>query len=412
MSERVKLGGYATIQKGKPPLLLGGNNQKAELYLNPEYLRGSSYAEMAYARPDSVRAEEGDALLLWDGSNAGEFFKAKAGLVASTMAKISPDSAFRPDFFFHALKHSESYLKSQTSGTGIPHVDRKLFEDIELFSPNEQEQRSVASILDTLDTAIHATKALIAKLKAVKQGLLNDLLTRGIDANGELRPSQFEAPSFYKASELGDIPNGWRVMQAEQVCLAVIDCKNRTPPLFDSGFAVVRTPNVRDGRFVRAGLSFTDRRSYVAWTQRGAPQSGDVLITREAPVGEVCLLPEDVGQVCLGQRMMLYRPDPKVVNPEFMLFSLLSDVVQKNLHDAAGGSTVGHVRVGDIRRLLIPVPAIDEQVRIAERFKAMEARIHHEEELLLKLVDEKAALMDDLLTGRVRVTPLLDAAIA
>ncbi len=64
-------------------------------------------------------------------------------------------------------------------------------------------------VLDTLDTAIHETEAIIAKLKAVKQGLLHDLLTRGIDANGELRPPQAEAPHLYKQSPLGWIPKEW-----------------------------------------------------------------------------------------------------------------------------------------------------------------------------------------------------------
>jgi hypothetical protein len=82
-----------------------------------------------------------------------------------------------------------------------PSVIRELYRFDEYLSANSKR-----SVLDTLDTAIHETEAIIAKLKAVKQGLLHDLLTRGIAANGELRPPQAEAPHLYKASPLGWIP--------------------------------------------------------------------------------------------------------------------------------------------------------------------------------------------------------------
>ena len=78
----------------------------------------------------------------------------------------------------------------------------------------------IAAVLDTLDTAIHETEAIIAKLKAVKQGLLHDLLTRGIDANGELRPPQAEAPHLYKESPLGWIPKEWDARSQRQRSIA------------------------------------------------------------------------------------------------------------------------------------------------------------------------------------------------
>jgi type I restriction enzyme S subunit len=278
--------------------------------------------------------------------------------------------------------------------------------------PPLAEQEVITAVLDTLDTTIRQTEAIIAKLKQVKQGLLHDLLTRGIAANGELRPPQSEAPHLYKASPLGWIPVEWQLTPADHACEAVIDCKNRTPPEAASGHPVIRTPNVRDGRFVREGLAYTDSLSYAIWTQRGQPRKGDVLITREAPVGEVCLLPEDMADGCLGQRMMMYRPEPSVLSSEFMLIALLSAPVQKSLLDLAGGSTVGHVKVGDIRTLRIPVPSLDEQERIVRAYGSSEARLMSEQALSTKLQKQKSGLMDDLLTGRVRVTPLLAQAPA
>src|SRR5689334_12682664 len=95
----------------------------------------------------------------------------------------------------------------------------------------------------------------------------------------------------YKPTEVGVIPEDWKVRPAADLCQLVVDCKNRTPPVVDtSDYAVVRTPNVRSGKFVRDELRFTNETSFREWTERAIPQDGDILITREAPLGEVCLV--------------------------------------------------------------------------------------------------------------------------
>lgn len=317
-----------------------------------------------------------------------------------------------PRFVFHitqSRRFRQAAERQMVGSAGQQRVQRQFFDEFLVRDFSPCEQRVIAQILDTLDTAIRETEALIDKLKAVKQGLLHDLLTRGIDANGQLRPPQSEAPQLYKESPLGWIPREWEVRPAESVCEAVIDCKNRTPPIVESGHPVVRTPNVRDGRFVYTELVFTDEASYKIWTQRGRPRPGDVLITREAPVGEVCLVPADMQGACLGQRMMMYQPDPSLLRSDFMLVALMSQPVQRVLIDKAGGSTVGHVRVGDIRRLAMPVPSLPEQALIVDQYQAAVDRLGAEESTLVKLRDSKSGLMDDLLTGRMRVTPLLEA---
>ena len=327
--------------------------------------------------------------------------------------RARPDSDAR---YLHHIVQSARFRRMgevfMTGSAGQKRVPREFFNAFEVPSMPFAEQQKIARILDTLDTTIRQTEAIIAKLKQVKQGLLYDLLTRGIDANSELRPPQSEAPHLYKASPLGWIPSEWQLLPADQACEAVIDCKNRTPPETSLGHPVIRTPNVRDGRFVPDGLVYTDSLSYAIWTQRGQPRKGDVLITREAPVGEVCLLPEDMTNACLGQRLMMYRPDPTLLASDFMLIALLSTPVQKSLLDLAGGSTVGHVKVGDIRALQIPVPSLDEQGKIVQAYAATEARLMSEQALSAKLQKQKSGLMDDLLTGRVRVTPLLAQANA
>lgn len=112
-------------------------------------------------------------------------------------------------FYIHLFDKVQPELVRRASGTTFLEISGAEFASIEVPSPCPDEKHLITKVLDTLDTAIHETEAIIAKLKAVKQGLLHDLLTCGIDANGELRPPQVEAPHIYKESPLGWIPKEW-----------------------------------------------------------------------------------------------------------------------------------------------------------------------------------------------------------
>ena len=204
----------------------------------------------------------------------------------------------------------------------------------------------------------------------------------------------------YKRTEVGVIPGDWSVQSAESLCDLVVDCKNRTPPVVENGeYAVVRTPNVRAGRFVREDLVFTDEASFREWTRRAVPRPGDVLITREAPLGQVCLAPKDL-QICLGQRMMLYRPAPTKLDGRFLVYACLSAGVRELLMSKVGGSTVGHARVDDIRALTLPVPLLNEQKAISEALGDADALIGALEALIAKKRDIKQGAMQELLADQ------------
>jgi type I restriction enzyme, S subunit len=280
------------------------------------------------------------------------------------------------------------------------------------LAPLRHQQR-VAAILTGLDTAIEKTEALIEKHQQIKAGLMHDLFTRGVLPNGQLRPPREYAPTLYQETSVGWIPNDWQLTTCEAVCERIIDCKNRTPPETLDGFPVVRTPNVRHGEFVDTELLFTDARSYVTWTARGKPMTGDVVITREAPVGEVCMIPERHSEVCLGQRMMLYRPNQSLIDPRYFLFALQSRQIQNRLDLISGGSTVGHVRVGDIRTLWMFMPkSQSEQKEIADALLKASERLNAEQARRGKLQQQKLGLMQDLLTGKVRVNATERGALA
>ena len=169
---------------------------------------------------------DGDVVILWDGSNAGEILRAREGVLASTMMAVRHNSDCNAGYLYYALKGQEDYLKSQTAGSGIPHVDKEILSALSLFNCQKPEQSKIDEILSTVDQAIEQTETLIAKQQRIKAGLTQDLLTRGIDGNGHLRS---EETHEFKDSPLGRIPVEWVTKKLEDLTTRIGDGIHSTP---------------------------------------------------------------------------------------------------------------------------------------------------------------------------------------
>ncbi|WP_326699039.1 restriction endonuclease subunit S [Streptomyces sp. NBC_01754] len=165
----------------------------------------------------------------------------------------------------------------------------------------------------------------------------------------------------------------------EDLCELIVDCKNRTPPLTRNteeavGHAI-GTPDILNGRILLNDGKRVNQETYDTWTQRAVPQAGDVVLTREAPVGRVGLVESNM-KICLGQRTVLLRADRNRVNPRYLTYLLMGPQVQHELHSRASGSTVSHLRVAQVRELPLPeVPPLCEQQAIAEVLGSLDAKI-------------------------------------
>jgi len=328
-----------------------------------------------------------------------------AGLTNQQINTLIPFHNFDHEYVYYLILNNIEKLINSAPQTTIPILNKKEFGKFSFNFHKFPEQQKIAYILQTIDQTIEKTEALIKKYQQIKAGLMHDLFTRGITADGKLRPPREQAPELYQETPIGWVPKAWGFTTCSDVCEKIIDCKNRTPPITPDGYPVIRTPNVRHGIFIDKELVYTDHNSYLIWTARGKPRVGDILITREAPVGEVCKIPIRHHDACLGQRMMLYRTDLEKIDNDYFLYALQSLAVQSRLDLISGGSTVGHVRVGDIRDLWMYLPSSrKEQENIAHSLNAASINIEKEFSMLNKLIMCKSGLMHDLLTGKVPVT--------
>lgn len=199
------------------------------------------------------------------------------------------------------------------------------------------------------------------------------------------------------------VPEEWVREPIKNVCETIIDCVNKTAPVVDyqTPYKMIRTTNVRNGRVNTSDVRFATEETYKKWIRRGAPRKGDLIFTREAPVGEVGVLENDQG-VFLGQRTMMYRANTDIADNYFLFYSLQSRFCQKQIEDFSNGGTVAHMRVPDCGEIIINVPPLPEQKKIAKILSTWDKAIITTEKLLANSEQQKKALMQQLLTGRRR----------
>lgn len=150
------------------------------------------------------------------------------------------------------------------------------------------------------------------------------------------------------------------------VCIDIFDCEHKTAPTSKSGYPSVRTPNIGRGFIIFNDLNLVDEDTYRAWTRRAVPQKDDIIFAREAPVGNAIIIPENF-YPCLGQRTVLIRPNSDVVNPRYLLYNLLGNEMQAQIHSLTNGATVHHLNVKDIKSLrMVKLHKRAEQDKIAK----------------------------------------------
>ena len=329
----------------------------------------------------------------------------RAVTVNQDMKAIVPSALISGRYLALALECAASGLAPliDEAGHGTRRLPTERWGELLVPVPPPEEQAAIVRFLDHADRRIRryirAKQKLIKLLEEQKQAIIHQAVTRGLDPSVPMKDSGVEW--------IDKIPAHWEVRRAKTVCAAIVDCKNRTPPSVDSGrFVVVRTTCVKSGQFVEVGSYRTSGEAFSTWTARGAPRRGDVFFTREAPAGEACLVP-DRDDLCMGQRMMYLRPDPSLLDPDFLLMSIYGPVCQSYITLTTNGSTVGHLRLGQVYGLPLLWCPVEEQKEIVgsvhaqTRSMGLAAEAARREISLLR--EFRTRLIADVVTGQLDV---------
>jgi type I restriction enzyme, S subunit len=328
------------------------------------------------------------------------------------LCALIPPLACDSGYLYHHLEYTRPGWLKYSGQTTQANINGSTVRSHQVPLPDPIEQRKIAQVLDALDTAIHETEAIIAKLKSVKQGLLHGLLTRGIDANGELRPPQSEAPHLYKQSALGWIPKEWEVESIFKLTTdSVIGPFGSDLVAADyrvSGVPVIFVRDIKPDCLTWKSNVYVNARKAQALAAHEVI-AGDVVATKMGfPPCIAAVYPTSMPNGIVTADIVRLRPDINRIYPHWMSTFINAPVVAKQVEQITAGVTRPKVTLRDVRNLIIATPSMEEQHRVLDRVAAIELRIELEVLELQKLVAKKFGLMDDLLTGRVRVTPLLE----
>jgi type I restriction enzyme S subunit len=307
-----------------------------------------------------------------------------------------------------------SYAYRVASGIAQLNISPNQVRDLPIFYPSLPEQQKISQILDTLDTQIQKTEALIAKLEKIKEGLLHDLLTRGINQNGQLRPTPEQAPELYKKSVLGLIPREWDISTLGGSSISsVIGPFGSDLVASDyrsEGVPVVFVRDIAGAQYDRVSQVFVSPRKAQALSAHEVT-AGDLLLTKMGLppcISAVYPKREPAGIITADIVRLRLKAD---VAPEWAHHYVNSEAVKSQVRGITAGVTRPKVTLKDARSLRIAVPDIEEQARILSILQRSSSRLESESASLAKLRAQKSGLMDDLLTGRTRVASLLKDSI-
>jgi len=313
---------------------------------------------------------------------------------------------FNQDFIFYSLVHKDitKYLNSGTRSK----LNKSELEKIEIdFPATKDEEDKIAKILSTADAVIEKTQAVIAKYKAIKQGMLQDLFTRGIDVNtNKLRPRYQDAPELYKESKLGMIPREWYVRELESVC-DVRDGTHDSPAYHDKGIPFITSKNLKETGIDFTDINYISKENHIQFSQRSKVENGDILFAMIGTVGNPVIVNANFEFSIKNVALLKFEQSKDLINTYSLQF-LKSNQISEQFGRKSEGSVQSFISLTTIRSLLFPIPNLNEQNAIAERFLSIDTTLQTEQTYLQKMQSLKKGLMDDLLCGKVKVSePLI-----
>lgn len=259
---------------------------------------------------------------------------------------LVPRTGIHHKFLYYYLRSIVGLLNDLGTGVTFKELSGGKLKEVPVPLPPLGEQRRIVAILDEAFEGIAIAKA---------------------NAEKNLQNARELAEALGEACFDQHIDGTFAPHQLADLCELIVDCEHKTAPTQEHGYPSIRTPNIGKGKLLLDDVNRVSGQTYSAWTRRAVPLPGDLILAREAPAGNVAVIPEGM-QVCLGQRTVLIRPRRDVLEPEYLAHLLLQRSSQQRLLAHSRGATVQHVNMKDIRAFNISsVPSLDTQREVVNK---------------------------------------------
>jgi type I restriction enzyme, S subunit len=327
----------------------------------------------------------------------------REGGASTDILVVRPRNGLEPDFLYWRLTSDAvvEHAERHSAGTKMPRTSWARLAEFEVPLPPLSEQRKIAAILSTVDDAIAATRKVVEQTKRVKQGLLQTLMTRGI------------GHSRFKKTEIGEIPETWGLASVEDVppvgrqCILTgpFGAQLKPSDFKTAGVPVLKIGNVQWGHLDVSELDFVGE-DKAEELERYRVRAGDLLFARQgATTGRNALATAACDGWLINYHIIRVAVDHSRCLPEYLNYSFNSRVVQQQVDRAKGRGTREGVNTATLRDLKFPLGPINEQQEIVRRIASVDDVLRENSEAVDTLMATKQGLVQDLLTGRVRVQP-------
>ena len=304
-----------------------------------------------------------------------EFFE---GSIFSTgFCFLRPKQNLNSRYLYHyVISHLFQKMKDTLAGNGIMGgIKNSDVKEIEIPLPTLSEQQRIASILDEAFEAI-------AKAKA--------------NAEQNLKNAKELFESYLKTAFENKV-HGEKFETLDSLCELIVDCEHKTAPTQETGYPSIRTPNIGKGELILENVNRVSYETYLKWTRRAVPKAGDLILAREAPAGNIAVIPENI-EVCLGQRTVLLRPKKDRLISKYLAYLILSKEVQEILLSHSTGATVQHINMKDIRAFKIyNLSDLNEQISVVQKLDALKSETKKLEAVYQKKIADLEELKKSIL---------------
>lgn len=295
------------------------------------------------------------------------------GVIVADLVRIRAQHVNTKYLCYHLnSQRTNDFINSMQKGTTRPRVTLSVVRELPIAVPSPVEQQRIVAILDQAFDGIAKARANAKQNLQNARALLDSHLQAVFTQGGE----------------------GWveHKKPMADLCELIVDCEHKTAPKQEEGIPSIRTPNIGKGKLLLDDVYRVSEETYREWTRRAEPLPGDLILAREAPAGNIAVIPENL-KVCLGQRTVLIRPSRKVFEPEFLALMLLQPGMQQKLLAHSRGATVQHVNMKDIRALDVgAIPPLSVQRDIV----SVVSNASQESQRLESLYQRKLAAFDEL----------------
>lgn len=308
------------------------------------------------------------------------------GVSATDLVPIRPKPGVSRAFLAYFLRTQGvvEYAKQRMRGIQLPRLTVEDLESITIPLPPSAEQERIvektSQLFQELDAARQALQSVPTIMKKFRRSLLVKAFTGGLTDNSRKEQEPLDASlEGYRNLASVRLPQDWRWLTLEETSSEIIDCLHSTPKFRNEGKYCIDTTCITEGRILFEKARRVSDQTFVERTRRLMPTFGDILYSREGTIGNAVLVPKDV-DLCLGQRMMMFRPT-RELNPVYFMWALNSDVIRTQLKEFIIGTTAQHINVGDVKKIKMPVAPLEEQ------------------ELVVGLIDQSLSYADSVEKG-------------